>query len=188
MWYGRPTQWSEKYKLISNRIHDFYQLVKTNGDLFSYDESVINFRMNPNNHSFIKYNKLISALPINWLNETCISSTMPNFNEFKEKMLTQIELLSTSNKTAYAFLGEKFKDILSKEQIKWCESLQISSNFINWKAIYENNYFSTTETKLRSFQIRLDLRSIVTNIHSIFLFDRYGRLNLNKITGQYCTT
>ena len=39
---------------------------------------------------------------------------MPNFNEFKEKMLTQIELLSTSNKTAYAFLRKKFKDIPSK--------------------------------------------------------------------------
>ena len=89
--------------------HDFYQLVKTNGDLFSYDEIAINFRMNPNNHSFIKYIKLILALPINWLNETCISSTMPNFNEFKEKMLTQIELLSTSNKTAYVFYGKNLK-------------------------------------------------------------------------------
>ena len=89
----------------------------------------------------------------------CLIST-----SLKKKMLTQIELLSTSNKTAYAFLREKFKDIPSKQQIKWCESLQKSSNFINWKAIYENNYFSTTETKLRSFQIRLNLRSIVTNI------------------------
>ena len=73
--------------------------------------------------------------------------------------------MSTSSKTAYAFLREKFKDIPSKQQIKWCKTLQISSNFINWKAIYENNYFSTTdETKLRSFQIRLNLRSVVTNI------------------------
>ena len=84
-------------------------MVKTNGDLFSYDEIAIDFRMNPNNHSFIKYIKLISALPINWLNETCILSTMPNFNEFKEKMLTEIELLSTSNKTAYAFLRRNLK-------------------------------------------------------------------------------
>ena len=87
-----------------------------------------------------------------------------NGNENEINQLTWRRLLSTSNKTAYAFLREKFKDIPSKQQIKWCESLQISSNFINWKAIYENNYFSTTETKLRSFQIRLNLRSIVTNI------------------------
>ena len=144
LWFSKVVKYQNKPtfndEFFSAGIHDFYQLVKTNGDLFSYDEIAINFRINPNNHSFIKYIKLISALPINWLNETCISSTMPNFNEFKEKMLTQIELLSTSNKTAYAFLRKKFKDIPSKQQIKWCESLQISSNFINWKAIYENNW------------------------------------------------
>ena len=30
--------------------------------------------------------------------------------------------------------------------------------------MYENNYFATNETKLRSFQIRLSLRSIVTKV------------------------
>ena len=35
---------------------------------------------------------------------------------------------------------------------------------MNWKKIYENNYFSTIETKLISFQIRSDLRSVVTNV------------------------
>ena len=30
--------------------------------------------------------------------------------------------------------------------------------------IYENNYHTTNKTKLRSFQIRLNLRSIVTNV------------------------
>ena len=168
LWLNKGVKYQNKPifndEFFNADIYDFYQLVKTNGDLFSYDEIAINFRMNPNNHSFIKYIKLISALPINWLNETCVLSTMPNFNEFKEKLLTLIELLSTSNKIAYAFLREKFKDIPSKQQIKWCESLQISSNFINWKAIYENNYFSITETKLRSFQMKLNLRSIVINI------------------------
>ena len=92
LWLNKGVKYQNKPifndEFFNAGIHDFYQLVKTNGDLFSYDEIAINFRMNPNNHSFIKYNKLISALPINWLNETCISSTMPNFNEFKEKMLT----------------------------------------------------------------------------------------------------
>ena len=35
---------------------------------------------------------------------------------------------------------------------------------IDWKKVYENNYFSTVETKLRSFQIRLNLRSLVMNV------------------------
>ena len=50
-----------------------------------------------------------------------------------------------------------------KQQQKWCDALQILPNNINWNKIYENNYFATNETNLRSFQIRLNLRSIVTS-------------------------
>ena len=35
---------------------------------------------------------------------------------------------------------------------------------MNWGEIYQNNYLCTIETKLRSFQIELNLRVIVTNI------------------------
>ena len=35
---------------------------------------------------------------------------------------------------------------------------------IDWKKVYENNYYSTIETKLRSFQIRLNLQSLVMNV------------------------
>ena len=62
------------------------------------------------------------------------------------------------------FLREKSKVFSIKQQLKWCESLLTSSNSMNWKKTYENNYFSTIETKLRSFQIRLNLRSVVTNV------------------------
>ena len=68
------------------------------------------------------------------------------------------------NRTVYVFLREKSKMLPIKQQLKCCESLQTSSNSMNWKKIYDNNYFSTIETKLRSFQIRLDLRSVVTNV------------------------
>ena len=99
-----------------------------------------------------------------WLNENCTLSAASNFNEFK-KILTQIEVLNISNRTVHAFLREKSKVLPIKQQLKWCESLQTSPNFMNWKKIYENNYFSTIETKkLRSFQIRLNLRSVVTNV------------------------
>ena len=62
------------------------------------------------------------------------------------------------------FLRENSKVLPTKQQLKWCESLQISFNSMKWKKIYENNSFSTIETKLRSFQIRLKLRSVVTNV------------------------
>ena len=65
------------------------------------------------------------------LNENCTLSAASNFNEFKEKMLTQIELLSKSNRTVYAFLREKSLVFPIKQQLKWCENLQTSSNSIN---------------------------------------------------------
>ena len=79
-------------------------------------------------------------------------------------MLSYIELLGQSNKTAYTFLREKSKILPIKQQLKWCDILQIPPESIDWKKVYENNYFSTIETKLRSFQIRLNLRSLVMNV------------------------
>ena len=79
-------------------------------------------------------------------------------------MLSHIGLLGQSNKTAYTFLREKSKILPIKQQLKWCDILQISPESIDWKKVYENNYFSTIETKLKSFQIRLNLRSLVMNV------------------------
>ena len=62
------------------------------------------------------------------------------------------------------FLREKSKILPIKQQLKWCIILQIAPDTINWKKVFENNYFSTTEAKLRSFQIRLNLRSLVMNV------------------------
>ena len=38
---------------------------------------------------------------------------------------------------------------------------------MDWKKVQESNYFSTVETKLRSFQIRLNLRSLVMNVQLV---------------------
>ena len=73
--------------------------------------------MTPNSHSFIKYVKLILAIPIIWLNENCTSSAASDFNEIKEKIFTQIELLSKSNRTVYAFFAGKIKSIAYKVTI-----------------------------------------------------------------------
>ena len=107
--------------------------------------------MTPNNQSFVKYIKLISALPLEWINNDYSASGLHKFIEFKKKMLSQIELLGQSNKTAYTFLREKSKILPIKQQLKWCDILQIPPESIDWKKVHENNYFSTIETKLRSF-------------------------------------
>ena len=104
------------------------------------------------------------ALPLEWISNDYPANGLHKFIEFKKKMLSQIKLLGQLNKTSYTFLREKSKILPIKQQLKWCEILQIPSDFIDWKKIYENNYFSTVETKLRSFQIRLNLRSLVMNV------------------------
>ena len=42
-------------------------------------------------------------------------------------------------------------------KLQWCDILQHPSDAINWSTIYDNNYYATNDTKLRSFQIRLNL-------------------------------
>ena len=69
-------------EFFKDGLYYFYQLVKPDGDLFSYNEMAIKFKMTPNNHSIIKYVKLILAIPMIWLNENFILSAASNFNEF----------------------------------------------------------------------------------------------------------
>ena len=76
---GKKFLWLNKFMKYRNKpvfyeeffeagIYDLYQLKKPNNELFSYDEIAIIFGMTPNNQSFVKYIKLISALPLEWIN------------------------------------------------------------------------------------------------------------------------
>ena len=51
-----------------------------------------------------------------------------------------------------------------KQQTRWNEELNLSISTDDWSTIYKCNYDVTPETKLRSFQIKLNLRPVVTNI------------------------
>ena len=84
-------------------IHDLYQLKKPTNELFSYDKIAIIFGMTSNNQSFVKCIKLISALPLKWINNNHLANGLHKCIEFKKKLLSQIELLGQSNKTAYIF-------------------------------------------------------------------------------------
>ena len=57
-------------------------------------------------------------------------------------MLSHIELFGQSNKTVYT-LREKSKILPIKQQLKWCDILQIPPECIDWKKVNENNYFLT---------------------------------------------
>ena len=67
--------------------------------------------MTPNNHSYIKYVKLILKIPMIWLNKNCTLSAASNVYDTKENTLTLIELLNKLNKTVYAFFAEKIKSV-----------------------------------------------------------------------------
>ena len=54
--------------------------------------------MTPNNQSFVKYTKLLSALPLEYMNNDYPVNGLHEFVEFKKKMLSQIELLGQSRK------------------------------------------------------------------------------------------
>ena len=50
-----------------------------------------------------------------------------------------------------------------KQQTRWNEKLNLSISTDDWFTIYKCIYDVTPETKLRSFQIKLNLRAVVTN-------------------------
>ena len=56
------------------------------------------------------------------------------------------------------------KTLTIKQQQKWREKSHISSNPISWQNIYENNCHASNQTKIRSFQVQLNLRFIVTRV------------------------
>ena len=105
---------------------------------------------------------MISAIPTHWIGEAPTSGEL--FWVSKEKAKELITFLGKSNKTVYKHLRSKSRLLPIKQQRKWCDALQILPNHIDWNKIYENNYFATNETKFRSFQIRLNLRFIATNV------------------------
>ena len=74
-----------------------------------YDEIAIFFGMTPNSQYFVNYIKLKSALPLEWINNDYPANGIHKFIEFKRKMLSHIELLRQSNKTAHNFLKRKIK-------------------------------------------------------------------------------
>ena len=105
--------------------------------------------MKPNNQSFVKYIKLISALPLKWINNDYSANGFYKFIEFKKKILSQIELLGQPNKKAYTFLREKSKILPLK--LKPCEVLQLPPDSIDWKKVYEKLFFNyRNKTKILS--------------------------------------
>ena len=108
-------------------LFDFYQLLNSDGDLHSSDESAEKFHLTPNKYnSFIKHIKLISAIPNSWLDNS--TTTQINFVLFKNKVEEQVAFLGQTSKRTYTFLKDKkrfYRLNNSKNGVIHCKFYQI---------------------------------------------------------------
>ena len=103
--------------------------------------------------------KLYLSIPENW--KSNISSFQCTPNNYLEMVKENCRDKWQSTKKVYTYLmGDIFPE---KHQRRWANDLLLDFDSINWPIIYKNNYYCTLETKLRSFQIKLNLRAIVCN-------------------------
>jgi len=56
-------------ELFDAGLYDFYQLLKPDGSLNTYNETAAAFVLKANSYSFIKFIKLTAALPVSWVEE-----------------------------------------------------------------------------------------------------------------------
>ena len=92
-------------------IFNFFQLLKSDYEIYLYDKVTSAFHMIPNNTSFIKYIKFVSAILMTWSTTINSNSHEPSFafSGFKQTVKQQIAALGSSSKTAYKFLRNKVK-------------------------------------------------------------------------------
>nr|CAB3263130.1 uncharacterized protein LOC104265431 [Phallusia mammillata] len=129
-------------------------------------ESMKKFNFQANNAEFIQFIKLVSSLPEEW------------DSNYTDQQLTQSEhilnLIKDTNsvKTIYTKLQDSVARVPVKSQEFWKNKLFINFE-MPWREVYINNFNSTIENRLRSFQIKLNLNAIVCNqiLHSFGKID-----------------
>ena len=82
---------------------------------------------------------------------------MPNSLEQLHNVRNVFDQLSNV-KAIYRYLVEKITKLPFEQQAKWFSELKDQN--LQWNSVYRSVYNSTIETKLRSFQIKLNLRAI----------------------------
>nr|CAB3264534.1 pol-like protein [Phallusia mammillata] len=146
--------------LIRAGILSHLDLLNNDGDYYTYDELALKFNFQPTNQDFTYFIKLVAAIPDNWdINDPQTNRVPP---ETKPSWLHTIALRGTVKET-YNFVKEHTSEPPTQEQKKWETDIGISTEKPNWREVYRNTYNCTLETKLRAFQIKLNLRAVITN-------------------------
>ena len=113
------------------------------------------------NSSFIEFTKLCAALPSCW--EENKNYQLPDNHDHIFAFRSALDNITFSTKWVYICLSEFNIVEPIKQQELWSKDLNIQS-VVDWDEIYKTNYLCTIETELRSFQIKLNLRVVITNI------------------------
>ena len=113
------------------------------------------------NSSFNEFTKLCAAIPSCW--EDNKNYQLPDDHDHTSAFRSALNHITFSTKWVYISLREFNIVEPIKQQELWRKDLNIQS-VVDWDDICKTNYLCTIETKLRSFQIKLNLRVVVTNI------------------------
>ena len=157
--YKRSPMYIQEF--INAGLYDYYQHLYSNGTMITYNAVAQKFGIEPNNKNFLEFIKLQFAIPSEWKTQNSSVDSVFTLETLIEKILK----FGKSIKSAYEYIFEKIKQYPIKQQQRWQEVLQnYCEDSINWNQIYKLNYFASNEVKLQSFQIKLNLRAIVTKI------------------------
>ena len=86
---------------------------------------------------------------------------MPNSLEQFHNVQTVFDQLSNV-RAIYHYLIKKTTKLPLEQQAEWSSELKDQNS--QWNSVYLSVYNSTIETELRSFQIKLNFRAILTNV------------------------
>ena len=148
-------------EFVNPRIVDYGHLINSAGEILDYDRVTKKFDSPPNNSSISEFTKLYATLPFCW--EDNKNYQLRDDHDHLSAFRSALNNITFSTKWVYNCLREF--NILEpiKQQELWSKDLNIQS-VVDWDEIYKTNYLCTIETKLRFFQIKLNLRVVVTII------------------------
>ena len=83
----------------------------------------------PNNQSFVKYVKLILAIPLDWQFD---SNYINRRSSYIHDVIENLKLYGKSAKSFYCYLFSKFDSPPIKRQSRWTNELNLPSDSVNW--------------------------------------------------------
>lgn len=153
---GRPVFFTRCARANVFFIND---LVREDGSLLSLAE----FRNTYNIHiNFLEFYGLLRAIPENWM-RTLRENPVNKLEEIFDK---HILLLCVNRKVSKPFYNLFLQNVFEKplkSQKKWSYDLGLSEEYENWDIIYQTAFRYMLNTKLQSFQYKINLRILYTN-------------------------